>query len=88
MFSLFMSLAIFCAIVNIVFSALILDKLRKRNIKINYFLIRLLLPKYVYQYKKITREESGEVGGLFYGWIVSIDAALIFAVAGLVVRAV
>jgi len=67
-------------IINIVTSILIVNELSKRGIKINYFLIRLLLPKYAHQYRKITLEETGKAGGLYYLWIVSINLALFFAV--------
>jgi hypothetical protein len=35
----------------------------------------LLLLKYAHQYKQITLQETGKVGSLFYGWLVSINAA-------------
>lgn len=88
MFTPLILLALLSVLVNIVLSALIVHELRKRGVKINYFLIKLLLPKYVHQYKRITKEERGAVGGIFYGWLISINAALVFGVAGLVARAI
>jgi hypothetical protein len=76
-FILFMSLAIAAAVVYVVFSMLIVHDLQKRNVKINFFLLRLFLPKYANQYKEMTQRETGKVGPLFYGWIVSINAALV-----------
>ena len=81
-------LALLSVLVNIVLSILIVHELRKRGVKINYFLIKLLLPRYAHQYKQITMAENGAVGGIFYGWLISINAALVFAVAGLIVRAI
>ena len=82
----FMYLALFCVLVNIVFSIVIVSELQKRGVKINFFLIRLLIPKYVYQYKKMTEKETGRPGSLFYLCIGSINLALIFAVIGIVLK--
>jgi hypothetical protein len=81
-----MSLAIAAVAIYVVFSMLIVHELQKRNVKINFFLLRLFLLKYANQYKEMTQRETGKVGTLFYGWIVSINAALIFAILGLVLR--
>ena len=85
-FILFMSLAIAAAVIYVVFSMLIVRELQKRNVKINFFFLRLFLLKYANQYKQITLQETGKVGSLFYGWLVSINAALVFVILGLVLR--
>lgn len=85
-FIIFMSLAIDAAVVYAVFSMLIVRELQKRNVKINFFLLRLFLLKYANQYKTMTQRETGKAGSLFYGWLVSINAALVFAIIGLVLR--
>lgn len=82
-----LGLAMIFVICFVVFSILIIAALDKRNIKTNFLLIRLLLFKYVNQYKKITLEENGKVGSLFHLWILSINLALISAVVGLIMRA-
>lgn len=86
MFILFMTLAIVSAIAYVVFSMLIVHELQKRNVKINFVFLRLFLLKYANQYKEITQRETGKVGPLFYGWLASINAALIFVILGLVLR--
>ncbi|MCK5573750.1 MAG: hypothetical protein KAJ12_13355 [Bacteroidetes bacterium] len=86
MFEMFMALALVALVVNVVLSMIITARLQKRNVKINFFLIKLLIPKYVHQYRAITLEEQGTVGGLFYGWVTSINAALMLAVAGILVK--
>jgi len=48
--------------------------------EINFFLLRLFIPKYVHQYKKITLEEMGKVGRFYYWWVGSINLAWILAV--------
>jgi hypothetical protein len=80
-------LAIFFVICFVVFSILIVAALDKRNIKINFLWIRFLIFKYVNQYRKITLEENGKVGSLFYLWIFSINLALVCTVVGLIIRA-
>jgi len=73
-------------IINIVSSMLIINEMSKRGIKINYFLIRLLIPKYAHQYKKITMEETWKAGGLYYIWICSINLVLFFVVLTVIFR--
>ena len=70
-------LMLFFAVVFVVLSILIIRELAKRNIKINVLFLRLLLPKYVHDYKKITEKETGKPGPLFYPWIVSINLTLL-----------
>ena len=60
--------------------------LSKRGTKINYFLIRIYIYKYINQYRKITMEENGKVGPLFYSFIVSFILALVFAIVGIVLK--
>ncbi len=85
-FILFMSLAIAAAVIYVVFSMLIVHELQKRNVKINFFFLKLYLPKYAHQYKQITLQETGKVGALFYGWLVSINATWILVIVGFLLR--
>ena len=59
---------------------LIYDALRRRNIKVSFLLLRILILKYTSQYKEITLKERGKVGPLFYHWIISINIALASAI--------
>lgn len=79
--------ALICVVINIVLSIVIVAELQKRKVKINYFLIRLLIPKYVHQYRKLLEADGENAGGLFYGWLFTINAALLFGVAALILRA-
>jgi len=65
---------------------LIYDALRKRNIKVSFLFLRILIPKYASQYKEITLKETGKVGPLFYHWIISINIALISVILILLIR--
>lgn len=58
----------------------IMDYVQRKGVKINWFLIRLLLPFYVGKYQKLTGEETGKTGIWFYQWIIAINGLLIFAV--------
>jgi hypothetical protein len=44
-----------------------------------------MILKYVYQYVKITRQETGRIGPLFYHYVVPLNVALVLAVAMLVI---
>ena len=84
--NIFFVLAIICVLWGVASSVLIISFLSKRGIKINYLLLRIYIYKYVNQYRKITIEETGKVGPLFYSFITSFILALIFAIAGIVLK--
>ncbi len=70
----------------VVFSMMIVHEVSKRGIKINFFLLRLYVIKYIHQYKQITRQETGKVGPLYYPCIGSVSLALVCALVGLVLK--
>ena len=74
------ALAVLSAVLYVVASIVIMVELRKRNIKINFLLARLLIPKYADQYRKMTLEEKGKIDSVFYLWIVSINLALVLII--------
>ena len=82
----FFVLAIICVLCGVASSVLIISFLSTRGIKSNYLLLRIYIYKYVNQYRKITIEETGKVGPLFYSLITSFILALIFAIAGMVLK--
>ncbi|MCP4580918.1 MAG: hypothetical protein GY839_04830 [candidate division Zixibacteria bacterium] len=57
----------------------IVIELQKRDYKINFLLIKVLIFKYLNQYKKITTEETGSPGQLYYVWVYSVLLMAIFA---------
>lgn len=77
------AVALGCIAWNIVAGILICHEVGKRGVKVNYVFIKALIPFYAHRYKKMTRQETGRAGPLFYHWIISINAALVTAVAGL-----
>jgi len=79
-------LAIVSVACGIFASIMIASFLSKRGIKINYPFFRVLMLKYIYQYRKITIEENRKPGQWFYSFIVSMNLALVFAVVGIILR--
>jgi len=59
---------------------MIYEELRKKGLKVSLIFLRMMAPKYVSDYKEITRKETGGTGPLFYHWIVSINTALAAAI--------
>ena len=82
----FFILAIISAICGTVFSLMIASFLSKHGIKINYVFLRLYILKYIHQYRKLTVEENGKPGKLFYAFVVSMNLALVFAAIGIVLK--
>ncbi len=70
---------------NVVASILVYENLRRRGRPVSFLWLRALAPWYVFQYKKITKAETGKVGLLFYHWIISINLALIFGIVAIVI---
>ena len=86
MSNLFFVLAIPSAVSGVVSSIVIASLLSKHGIKINYPLIKVMIIKYIHQYRKITLQETGKPGPWFYSYIISMNLALVFAIVGLVLK--
>jgi len=78
----FIGLCVLCGVWNVVTTLLLYHALQTRGIPVSFLWLRVLAPQYAFQYKKITKTESGRVGPLFHNWIVSINLALVFAIIG------
>ena len=90
-----MTLTIFFAVIAftavgwyIVASIMIVNELMKRKQKIQFTFINVMLPIYAHRYKKITLEETGKVGSLFYQYVISANAALVFALAAIISKVI
>ncbi|MHC4603104.1 MAG: hypothetical protein ACYS6W_07210 [Planctomycetota bacterium] len=86
MSNLFFVLAIVSLVWGVVSAVVIAQFLSKRGINISLLFFRLLILKYIHQYHKITKEETGRPGPWFYSYIISMNLALIFAIVGLVLK--
>ena len=80
MFEILSGLGVLCAIWGVVAALLIARDLEKRGESVNYIWLRLLIIKYLGRYAKITQEETGQVGPLFYHYVVPLNVALVLFV--------
>ena len=84
--NLFLGLGLLSVGWGIVSMIVITSFVAERGIKINYFLYRLYVIKYVYQYKQITEAENGEPGLWFYSFVISMNFALLCSIVGLFLK--
>lgn len=77
-------LALLCVIWAVVAAICIAVELQRRNVPISWIWLRVLILRYVHQYKEITKKETGRTGPLFYHFVIAINLALVFGVAALV----
>ena len=73
-------LLIICAIWAVTASLLIARDLEKRGLPVSFFWLRLMVLKYVHQYYKITREETGRAGPLFYHYVVPLNVSVVLVI--------
>lgn len=74
------ALAIACVVWGVTAALLIVADLRRRGEAVNFVWLRLLILKYLGQYARITHEETGRVGPLFYHYVVPLNVALVLCV--------
>ena len=84
----FFILALASAVWGVVSSIVITTYLVRRGVKINYVFIKVLILKYVHQYRKITVQENGRPGPWFYSYVVSMNSALVLAIVGIILKMV
>ena len=77
-------LAIISSICGMVIGLRIVSFLSRRGIKINYWMLKLYMLKYLIQYRNLTIKENGKPGKLFYAFILSCSFALVFYIVFLV----
>jgi hypothetical protein len=82
----FVILAALCIVWYVVASIQIVNVLLKQGVKINWFLIRLLIPVYANQYKKLTHAQTGKTGCWFYHWVISVNGMAVFAVIAIILK--
>lgn len=84
LFEILLAMGVLCGFWNVALSIAIYGSLQKRGVPVSFLWLRLMAPKYAFQYKEITRTETGKVGSLFYQWILSINLALVFFVIAVI----
>ena len=72
--------------VGIAYFIAIVSFIQQRGVKINWFLIKLYMPRYVAKYREITIRETGRPGPLFYRFVISMNITLVMAILGLALR--
>jgi len=88
MSNVFLVIALISVFWGIVSSIKIVSFLMSRGRKINFFLLKLMIIKYVHDYQIITSSESedGHAGPWFYSYVTSMNIALVFAIIGLILK--
>ena len=71
---------------GIVSGIVITNFVSDRGTKINYFLYRIYIIKYVGMYKKITKAENGKPGPWFYSFVISMNLTWVFAIIGILLK--
>ena len=84
--NLFFGLGLVSAAWGIVSMIAITNFVAERGAKINFFLYRIYIFKYVNQYKQITEAENGKLGPWFYAFIVSMNLTLVFVIIGAILK--
>lgn len=82
----FLVLAIPCAVVGVVLMMAMTIAVRARGQEVNWVLLRLFVLKYVSDYRNLTIKETSHPGPLFYPFVVSMNLALLFTILWLVPR--
>ncbi len=81
-------LAILSVIWGVISSIAIANYLSQCGIKINFLLFGIMIIKYVHQYSKITTQENGKPGPWYYSYIISMNAALVLAIIGIILKSI
>jgi hypothetical protein len=80
-------IAVLSVLWGVVSAIMMAEALRRRGIKVSWLFLRVMIFKYAKQYRDVTRKDTGRTGPLFYSYIIAMNAALVTAVAGLILRA-
>ena len=61
-------------------SLLIARDLERRGVHVSYLWLRVMMLKYLSQYRRVTLEEAGRVGPLFYHYVIPLNMALVLTI--------
>lgn len=79
-------LAMVCAFISLGFAIAVADDLRSRGLRANPLFVKWMVFRYMAVYKRVTLEETGEVGWLYHGCSAASASALVFGLAALLAR--
>ena len=71
------AIGLVCVIWAVVAAVLLAADVRKRGVSVSFLWLRLMVLKYLHEYARLTREETGHVGPLFYHYVVPLNVALL-----------
>lgn len=74
------SAMLICVVWAVTSAVLISRYLEQRGYPISFIWFRVMILKYLEQYRQVTREETGRVGPLFYHYVVPLCLALVLAI--------
>jgi hypothetical protein len=80
------AIAILSALWGVASSAMIAAALQQRGVKVSWLFLRVMILKYLGQYRDVTRSETGRTGPLFYSYVFAMNLALVTAIIGLILR--
>ena len=81
-------LALISVSAGIVAAIFITDWVSKRGVKINYFLWRIKIFRYVQDYKRLTAQETGKIGPWYYVLTTGMILTLVFGLAFLFLKGI
>ena len=82
-----LGIAILSALWGVVSAVMIAEVLRRHGARISWIFLRVMILKYLGQYRDITRQETGRTGPLFYSYVIAMNLALAAGIVGIVLRA-
>jgi len=68
------------SLINFYFSIQVLRRVTAAEIKVSFFEIRWQVHKHLKAYCRLTRQDSGRIGGAFYGYWISLLLMLVSVV--------
>ena len=74
------AIALLCAVWAVTASILIARDVQRRGVQVSFLWLRLMILKYLHDYARLTKEETGRVGPLFYHYVVPLNVALVIVV--------
>jgi len=79
-------MALACVIWAVVSAVLLTAALDRRGIKTPFPFIGALIFRNIVRYREVTLKETGAVGGLFFSYVIPMNAAWILALAAWLIQ--
>ncbi|MFH1851194.1 MAG: hypothetical protein ABIA75_02510 [Candidatus Neomarinimicrobiota bacterium] len=86
MSSILFGIAILSVIWGILSAMVMMAYLNRRGHKVSFLLVRLLIFKYINQYRDLTEKDTGKPGIWFYSYIAAMNLALLCAIIGAILK--